>query len=70
MNKKLSVTEYANLRNVSRQTVLKTLKDGRTLEGVVKSEKIGNTYVLVVEKEYYKNLSIQASKALQARKKK
>ncbi len=70
MNKKLSVTEYANLRSCSRQYVLKCLADRVALDGVKKREFIGKTWVLTVEIKYYEKLSMQASKGFEQDRKK
>lgn len=70
MKKKLSVTEYAELRGFSRQYVLKCLAKKVTLYGVQKSEKIGNTWVMTLNKSYYYELSMQASKGFEQGKKK
>jgi hypothetical protein len=43
---KLSVTEYALLRGISRQAVLKQIKHKRKLPLIKKVSKIGNNYVL------------------------
>lgn len=43
---KISVTEYALLRNITRQAVLKQIKHKRKLPHVKKVSKIGSTYVL------------------------
>jgi len=49
--KKLSVTEYAQLRKISRQAVLKRLHpEIKPLQGVKKVEKVGKTYILTLEK--------------------
>jgi len=43
---KLSVTQYAKIRGISRQAVLKQIKFGRSLPNVTLYEKIGETYLL------------------------
>lgn len=43
---KLSVTQYAAERGITRQAVLKQIKKGKSLPNVVKWEMIGKTYVL------------------------
>lgn len=43
---KLSVTQYARARGISRQAVLKQIKHGRALPYVSEYEKIGETYFL------------------------
>lgn len=43
---KVSVTQYAKDRNISRQAVLKQIKKGRSLPYISKVEMIGKTYVL------------------------
>lgn len=46
----MSVTQYAALRNnISRQHVLSYLSKGMALVGVLKSEKIGNQWILTVD---------------------
>jgi len=44
----MSVTEYAEMRGVSRQYILKCIKDGKQLSGVSHYFKAGATYVLVL----------------------
>lgn len=44
--KKVSVTEYAALRGITRQAVLRALKNDWKLSGVKKSEKVGATWIL------------------------
>lgn len=48
-SKKLSVTEYAKLRDVSRQSVLKAIKESWNLPNVTKIEKFGRFYLLTVK---------------------
>jgi hypothetical protein len=43
---KLSVTQYAQVRKITRQAVLKQIKNNRNLPNVTKYEKIGETYFL------------------------
>jgi hypothetical protein len=43
---KLSVTQYARIRGITRQAVLKQIKHGRALPNVSHYEKIGETYLL------------------------
>lgn len=43
---KLSVTQYAKARGITRQGVLKQIKHGRSLPNVTKYEKVGETYIL------------------------
>lgn len=43
---KISVTQYAKIRGITRQAVLKQIKFNRLLPGITKYEKIGETYVL------------------------
>lgn len=43
---KISVTQYAEIRGITRQAVLKQIKKGKSLPGIIKYEKIGATYVL------------------------
>jgi hypothetical protein len=43
---KLSVTQYARARGITRQAVLKQIKHGRLLPFVSEYEKIGETYFL------------------------
>lgn len=43
---KLSVTQYAQARGITRQAVLKQIKHGRSLPFVSEYEKIGETYFL------------------------
>jgi hypothetical protein len=43
---KLSVTQYARARGITRQGVLKQIKHGRSLPFVSEYEKIGETYFL------------------------
>ena len=48
--KTLSVTEYAEIRGISRQAVLKRI--GKSdLPGVIKYEKVGSTYILTVDEK-------------------
>ena len=44
----MSVTEYATSRGVSRQYILKCIKDSKQLPGISHYFKTGATYVLVV----------------------
>ena len=47
---KLSVTEYATLRKISRQAVIKRLTpETKPMPYVMKVEKIGKTWVLYVD---------------------
>ena len=47
----MSVTEYAALRNISRQAVLKRLQpEIKPLTLVKKVEKVGNSYILYIDK--------------------
>jgi hypothetical protein len=48
MNNLISVTEYAAQRGVSRQYILKCIKDNKQLPGISHYFKTGATYVLVV----------------------
>jgi len=43
---KISVTQYAKSRSISRQAVLKQIKKGRSLPNITRVEMIGKTYVL------------------------
>lgn len=43
---KLSVTQYAESRGITRQAVLKQIKKGKELPNIAKVEMIGKTYVL------------------------
>lgn len=43
---KLSVTQYAAIRKITRQAVLKQIKKGKNLPYIVNYEKIGKTYLL------------------------
>lgn len=43
---KISVTQYAEYRAISRQAVLKQIKKGKELPYITKVEMIGKTYVL------------------------
>jgi predicted DNA-binding protein YlxM (UPF0122 family) len=43
---KLSVTQYAKDRSISRQAVLKQIKKGKQLPNIAFYEMIGKTYVL------------------------
>lgn len=43
---KVSVTQYANYREITRQAVLKQIKKGKELPYITKVEMIGKTYVL------------------------
>jgi hypothetical protein len=47
MEKLISVTEYAKIRAVSRQYILKCIKEGKQLPGISHYFKAGATYVLV-----------------------
>lgn len=49
--KRLSVTEYAELRSIKRQAVLKQIKYGRKLPGIRSYEKVGETWVLTENKK-------------------
>jgi len=42
----ISVTDYANIRNISRQSILKQIKFGRKLPNIKKVKRIGNNYIL------------------------
>jgi hypothetical protein len=44
----MSVTEYAKMRSVSRQYILKCIKENKQLPGISHYFKAGATYVLVV----------------------
>ena len=44
----MSVTEYATMRGVSRQYILKCIKESKQLPGISHYFKTGATYVLVV----------------------
>lgn len=43
---KLSVTQYAKIRGITRQAVLKQIANGRSLPNVTNYEKIGETWLL------------------------
>jgi len=43
---KLSVTQYAKARGITRQAVLKQIAHGRLLPNVISYEKIGETWLL------------------------
>lgn len=43
---KLSVTQYAAMRGISRQAVLKQIAHSRSLPNVISYEKIGKTWFL------------------------
>lgn len=43
---KLSVTQYAKIRKITRQGVLKQISKGRALPFVISYEKIGETWIL------------------------
>lgn len=47
-NELMSVTEYATMRGVSRQYILKCIKENKQLPGISHYFKAGATYVLVV----------------------
>lgn len=55
-SKRVSITEYAEGRGVTRQAILKQIKYGRALPGIKSYEKIGETWMLTV-KEIKKPLS-------------
>lgn len=48
---KLSVTQYAKKRKITRQGVLDAIANNYKMPGISKVEKVGNTYVLTEEKE-------------------
>jgi hypothetical protein len=50
-----SVTEYATLRGISRQAVLERLKENKILLHVLSYKKIGNTWILDVDRQFYNN---------------
>ncbi len=43
---KISVTEYAKIRGITRQAVLKQIINGRVMPHIKKVIKVGQTYVL------------------------
>jgi len=47
----LSITEYADLRGITRQAVLKAIYKGHNLKGVINYKKIGNAYALKCDKD-------------------
>jgi predicted DNA-binding protein YlxM (UPF0122 family) len=49
-NTKISVTQYAKSRGISRQAVLKQIKKGKNLPTIIKYEMIGTTYILYTTK--------------------
>lgn len=53
MKKKLSVTEYSKIRGTSRQVILRAIKNNWNLEGILKVEKIGATYVLTFDQDKF-----------------
>ena len=51
----LSVTQFANIKGISRQAVIEYLKKGKLYPEIISYKKVGNTYVLHVLKSFYDN---------------
>jgi predicted transcriptional regulator len=51
IQEKMSVTQYANSRGITRAAVLKRLQpEVKPMERVSRAEKVGNTWVLYISK--------------------
>ena len=54
MKEKMTITQYASLVGVERDTIHKRIKNNIKLTGVIKTERIGAIYVLTVDKNKVK----------------
>ncbi len=54
MKEKITITQYATLVGVNRDTIHKRIKNDIKLTGVTKKERIGNVYILTVDKSKIK----------------
>lgn len=62
---KLTVTQYADVRGISRQAVIKAIKKGHNMEGVDKVDVFGYQYVITTTINWTKKNKKKLSKYLE-----